>query len=239
VHKRRQRILALSVGILVALGGVGTGLFLLAKGNKAKPSASPSASPSVGGVACGGTVPEAASQEKKTYKKAPAIGISRNKTYTATMETSCGTIVMKLDPKLGLQTVNSFVFLARKLFFDGLIFHRIARDFVIQGGDPTGTGSGGPGYKTVNAPPKDAKYPEGKVAMAKAGNEPAGTAGSQFFIVIGKGGASLTPDYAIIGRVVEGLDVAKRIGLLPIEKNATDGRPTQAVYIVKVTVKAG
>ena len=212
MHKRRQRILALSVGILVALGGVGTGLFLLAKGNKAKPSASPSASPSVGGVACGGTVPEAASQEKKTYKKAPAIGISRNKTYTATMETSCGTIVMKLDPKLGLQTVNSFVFLARKLFFDGLIFHRIARDFVIQGGDPTGTGSGGPGYKTVNAPPKDAKYPEGTVAMAKAGTDPPGASSSQFFVVASDHGQQvLTPDYAVVGLVSKGMDVVAKI----------------------------
>ena len=155
-------------------------------------------------------------------------------------QTIRGDITVALYRDAAPFTVMSFLKLAaRRSFYRGLTFHRVVPNFVIQGGDPTGTGSGGPGYKTVNAPPKDAKYPEGTVAMAKAGNEPAGTAGSQFFIVIGKGGASLTPDYAIIGRVVEGLDVAKRIGLLPIEKNATDGRPTQAVYIVKVTVKAG
>lgn len=235
-RKRRQRIVAASVGILVALGGVGGGLFLLAKGGKAKPQASgsPSASPTVG-VACGGSVP-AASKKKPSYQKAPKMTIDPRKTYTATMVTSCGTIEFELDPKLAPNTVNSFVFLVRKHFYDGLIFHRIARDFVIQGGDPTGTGSGGPGYKTVDAPPKGSTYPLGTVAMAKGGNEPAGTAGSQFFIMIGKN-SSLTPDYAIIGKVVNGQDVADRIGGLPIESNAADGKPVQTVYIVKITIK--
>ncbi len=239
LRKRRQRILAAAIGILVALGGVGGGLFLLAKGGgkpKAQATGSPSATPT-GGVACGGAVPAAASKDKPTFKKPPAMTIDTTKTYTATMVTSCGTIVIKLDPKLAPKTVNSFVFLARKDFYDGLIFHRIARDFVIQGGDPTGGGSGGPGYKTVDRPPKDATYPAGTVAMAKAPSEPAGTAGSQFFIVTGKT-SSLTPDYAIIGTVVRGQDVADKIGALPIENGATDGRPVQTVYIMTVTIKA-
>jgi len=236
-RKRRQRIVAASVGIVVALGGVGGGLFLLAKGGKAKPqaSASPSASPTTG-VACGGSVPAAASEKKPSYQKAPKTTIDPGKTYTATMVTSCGTVEFKLDPKLAPHTVNSFVFLARKHFYDGLTFHRIARDFVIQGGAPTGTGSGGPGYKTVDAPPKGSTYPLGTVAMAKGGNEPAGTAGSQFFIMIGKN-SSLTPDYAIIGNVVKGQDVADKIGALPIQSNAADGKPVQTVYIVQVTIK--
>jgi peptidyl-prolyl cis-trans isomerase B (cyclophilin B) len=163
--------------------------------------------------------------------------IDTRKTYTATVKTSCGTIVIQLDQKLAPKTVNSFVFLARKRFFDGLIFHRIHKDFVIQGGDPTSSGSGGPGYKTVDPPPKDAKYTVGVVAMAKAGDEPAGTSGSQFFIVIGQE-AALTADYAIIGKVIMGQDVAEKIGALPIQNAATDGPPVQTVYIEKVTMKA-
>jgi cyclophilin family peptidyl-prolyl cis-trans isomerase len=164
--------------------------------------------------------------------------IDTKKTYKATVETSCGTFVIQLDPKQSPNAVNSFVFLADQKFFDGLIFHRISKNFVIQGGDPTGTGSGGPGYKTVDTPPSSATYPEGTVAMAKAGSEPAGTAGSQFFVVTGSGGSNLTADYAIIGKVISGLDVAKKIEALPIVAGATDGKPVQTVYIVKVTVKA-
>ena len=132
--------------------------------------------------------------------------------------------------------MNSFVFLARKHFYDGLTFHRIARDFVIQGGDPTGTGSGGPGYKTVDPPPKGTTYPAGTVAMAKGSTEPAGTAGSQFFIMTGTN-SSLSPDYAIIGTVLKGQDVADKIGALPIENGASDGKPVQTVYIVKMTIE--
>ena len=236
LHKHRQRIVAATVGILVALGGVGGGLFLLAKGGKSKASASPTPSTSAGAVACGGAVPAAASKKNRSYKKAPKMTIDTSKTYTATMVTSCGTIEMKLDPKLAPKTVNSFVFLARQHFFDGLIFHRVARDFVIQGGDPTGTGNGGPGYKTVDVPPKGTTYSAGTVAMAKGGTEPAGTSGSQFFIVTGEN-PSLSPDYAIIGTVVKGQDVANKIGALPIENGASDGKPVQTVYIVKVTIK--
>ena len=241
-RRRRQRLLALSVAVAVALGGLGFAGYAFLIDNPERtpaaagtPTPTPSATPA--GVACEGTVPKAAEVEKKTYKKPPKMTIDRNKTYRATVKTSCGTIVMELDPKLAPNTVNSFVFLARQRFFDGLIFHRIARQFVIQGGDPTGSGSGGPGYKTVDAPPKDARYAIGVVAMAKSGDEPAGTSGSQFFIVIGQE-ADLPPDYAIIGKVVKGQEVAEDIGALPIEGSATDGRPTQLVYIEKITIKA-
>jgi peptidyl-prolyl cis-trans isomerase B (cyclophilin B) len=226
---------------VVALGGLGfAGYAFFLKSPKKKPSASvthtPSPSATPAGVACGGTVPKAAEVEKKTYPKAPRMTIEPKKTYTATLKTSCGTIVLRLNQKLAPNTVNSFVFLAHKHFFDGLIFHRIHKDFVIQGGDPTGSGSGGPGYKTVDAPPKGSKYPVGVLAMAKGADEPAGTAGSQFFIVIGQE-AQLPADYAIIGKVIKGQDVAEKIGALPIEKGATDGRPTQTVYIDKLTIK--
>jgi len=239
-RRRRQRVLVTSLAVLIALGGLGVAgyAFLLNKPKKPVASPSPTATPSASpaGVACGGTVPKAADVEKKTYKKPPKMTINRKKTYRAIMKTSCGTIELQLDPSLAPNTVNSFVFLAKQHFFDGLIFHRIHKDFVIQGGDPTGTGTGGPGYKTVDVPPKDAKYSVGVVAMAKGQDEEAGTAGSQFFIVIGQE-AQLPADYAIIGKVVKGQDVAEKIGALPIEKNETDGRPVQTVYIDKVTIK--
>jgi len=243
VRRRRQRILAIAVALAVAVGGLGfAGYALIVRGPDEKPAASgtpsptPSPTPSIGGVACGGSVPKAAEAKKQTYKKAPKMTLDSKKTYTATVRTSCGSIVIQLDQKLALKTVNSFVFLARKHFFDGLIFHRIAKEFVIQGGDPTGTGSGGPGYKTVDAPPKDAKYGVGVVAMAKGSEEAAGTSGSQFFIVITKD-SELPADYAIIGKVLEGQEVAEAIGALPVEGGATDGRPAQTVYIERITIK--
>jgi len=243
-RRRRQRIIAATVAIVVGAAGVGYGLYVLVHSttSKAKPSASgatptPSASASAtpASVACGGTVPSAASKKKTLYKKAPATTINKSKSYTATIETSCGTIVVKLDPKGAPNTVNSFVFLAQHHFYDGLIFHRIARNFVIQGGDPLGTGSGGPGYSTVDAPPKGAKYTAGVVAMAKSQAEPAGTAGSQFFIVTGPD-AGLPADYAIIGNVTKGQDVAATIDALPIRGGVTDGPPTETVYIVRITI---
>ena len=243
VRRRRQRILATSLAVAIAVGGLGfAGYAFLLNNPKKKPAASPSASPTPtgsptpAGVACGGTKPKAASVKKKTYKKPPKMTIDRNKTYRVIMKTSCGTIELQLDPKAAPNTVNSFVFLAKSHFFDGLIFHRIHKDFVIQGGDPTGTGSGGPGYKTVDTPPKDAKYPVGVLAMAKSQDEAAGTAGSQFFIVIGQE-APLPAEYAIIGKVIKGQDVAEKIGALEIQKNQTDGPPVLTVYTEKVTIK--
>ena len=122
--------------------------------------------------------------------------------------------------------------LARSGFYDGTIFHRIVPGFVIQGGDPTQSGSGGPGYKTVDKPPADARYTRGVVAMAKTGAEAAGTSGSQFFVVTADD-AQLPPDYAIVGKVVDGLDVVERIG----ELGDANQQPTQNVVISKVTVK--
>src|SRR5437870_7031072 len=244
--KRRQRIIAATVAIVVAAAGIGYGLYVLVHSttSKAKPSASgatPTPTPSASAsatptiVACGGTVPAAAAKKKTLYKKAPAFTINKNKSYTATIETSCGTIVVKLDPKGAPNTVNSVVFLAQHHFYDGLIFHRIVPNFVIQGGDPKGDGSGGPGYSTVDAPPTGAKYTAGVVAMAKSQAEPAGTAGSQFFIVTGPD-AGLPAEYAIIGNVTKGQDVADKIDALPIQGGASDGPPTETVYIVKITI---
>ena len=133
--------------------------------------------------------------------KAPTEKLNASKTYVATISTTCGDIEVTLDSKASPITGGSFKYLADQKFFDGTTFHRVVPDFVIQGGDPAGDGSGGPGYSVEEAPAEDLKYEEGVVAMAKTGAEPAGTSGSQFFIVTGAGAASLTPDYALLGKV--------------------------------------
>ena len=119
----------------------------------------------------------------------------------------------------------------RRKFFDGTRFHRIFPGFVIQGGDPTGTGTGGPGYTVVDRPPAGARYTRGLVAMAKTGAEPAGTSGSQFFVVTARD-AGLPPDYALLGKVTRGLDVVERIGRLG---NANE-QPTRRVVIESMSL---
>jgi cyclophilin family peptidyl-prolyl cis-trans isomerase len=153
------------------------------------------------------------------------------KTYKLVFETNCGSFTITLDPKLAPNSVASLVSLAQRGFFNDTFFHRIVPGFVIQGGDPTGMGSGGPGYKTHDKVPATAAYVHGVVAMAKTGAEPAGTAGSQFFIVTGAD-AGLSPDYAIVGKVTQGLDIVDKIGKL----GDTQERPTANVVISKVRV---
>jgi peptidyl-prolyl cis-trans isomerase B (cyclophilin B) len=171
------------------------------------------------------------SPKDRSVKK-PTLALQRSKTYLATVATSCGTFVIQLDPKRAPKTGGSFVALARDGFYDGLGFHRIAPGFVIQGGDPAGNGSGGPGYKIRERPPKNLIYSEGTAAMAKGGNDPPGTSGSQFFVVTG-GNANLPPDYALLGKVTKGLDVAHRIESLA---STSDGPPRQPVVIKKITI---
>ena len=192
---------------------------------------------------CSTKAPPTAGEKKKLYKK-PAQVVQAGKTYTAVVDTSCGTFDIKLDQKVAPHTVNSIVFLAQHHFYDGLTFHRIARNFVIQGGDPKGNGTGGPGYETVDAPPKNATYPIGTVAMAKGGSQPAGTSGSQFFVVTSSSAnqslapAGQGPQYAIVGHVISGMDAVNLIANLPIAgSHPQDGPPAQKVYINTMTIK--
>lgn len=168
----------------------------------------------------------------KQYPAPPKMTIDPKKTYTATIETSAGTITAELYPKEAPNHVNSFVFLAREGYYDGVIFHRVIPGFMIQGGDPTGTGTGGPGFTTVDTPPASAAYTHGVVAMAKAETQPNGAAGSQFFVVT-EANAELPPDYAIIGTVTKGLSVVDHIGTLG---NAQTQLPTMVIEIEKATV---
>jgi peptidyl-prolyl cis-trans isomerase B (cyclophilin B) len=158
------------------------------------------------------------------------------KTYEVELQTSCGAFTIRLDQKMSPQAAASFAALSRNGFYDDTIFHRIVPDFVIQGGDPTVSGSGGPGYSTRDKVPGDAAYEPGVVAMAKAGNEPPGTGGSQFFVVTG-GSTGLTPDYALLGKVTDGMDVVQAIGALGDPASGGAGTPLQAVVIEKATVR--
>ncbi len=151
------------------------------------------------------------------------------------METSEGSFTIELDTETAPKTTNSFAYLTEEGFYDGLGFHRIVPDFVIQGGDPQGDGSGGPGFKTVEEPPSELSYEPGVVAMAKSGAEKPGTSGSQFFVVTGSGGASLPPEYALVGRISDGLDVVEAIGAL----GGTDEQPTKQVVIEEATLETG
>ena len=151
---------------------------------------------------------------------------------TAVVKTSEGTFTIRFDVADSPHTVASFEKLARKGFFDGTIFHRIVPGFVIQGGDPTGTGTGGPGYTTTDPPPKDARYTLGVVAMAKTPGQAPGTAGSQFFVVTAAD-AQLPPDYALLGKVVSGLAVVERIGKLG---NPATEQPTKRVVVRSITI---
>ena len=163
--------------------------------------------------------------------KAPSAELDASTTHTLTFDTSCGSFTVTLDPEQAPKTAASLVALANAGYFDETIFHRVVPGFVIQGGDPTQSGSGGPGYSTVDVPPSGSAYTQGVVAMAKSGVEAPGTAGSQFFVVTGAD-AGLPPEYAIVGEVTEGMDTVLRIDALGVG----DGPPSQPVVVNTVTV---
>ena len=266
-RRRRQRAIgtvASAAGVLLL---VVAGLVIVSGGDDnaspsptVSPTGSPSESPSPQGkpgkqtgtvdpepasaeVACGAEAPETAGKPKPQFSGPPPMKIDPEKTYIATMVTSCGTIEIELDAKDAPQTVNSFVFLANHGFFDGQYIHRIDTSIdVLQGGDPTGTGSGGPGYTIPDELQGGEQYAPGVFAMANAGPN---SGGSQFFIITGDNGHNLdsNPNYTIFGHVIEGLHVAQRIQELPItdpaaaEQGDISGQaPKQAVYFESVTI---
>jgi cyclophilin family peptidyl-prolyl cis-trans isomerase len=173
-------------------------------------------------------------QPKPAARKAakPTTGLDRSKTYTVTMKTNCGSFSFDLAVKTAPATSASVASLVKKGFYDNTIFHRIVPGFIIQGGDPTASGLGGPGYSTVDKPPATARYTLGTVAMAKTQAEPDGTSGSQFFIVTAQD-AQLPPQYAIVGKVTDGLDTVTKIGELG---DSSTEQPTEIVEIQKATL---
>jgi peptidyl-prolyl cis-trans isomerase B (cyclophilin B) len=175
---------------------------------------------------------EAPEPREPESREAPTEPLDTSRELALVVETSCGTFTIELDPEQAPNTAASLVALADDGYFDDVTFHRVVPGFVIQGGDPTGTGAGGPGYTTVDAPAADAAYTRGVVAMAKSGAEAPGSAGSQFFVVTAED-AGLPPDYAIVGEVTEGMDTVDRIDAL----GAGDGPPSQTVLIETITVE--
>jgi peptidyl-prolyl cis-trans isomerase B (cyclophilin B) len=191
---------------------------------------------------CGGSSPKATTENGCTVVGRPPLGarsepkpsalLGPKLHYDVTLLTNCGSFTFRLDQAQSPHAAAAFVALVKAGYFNKTIFHRIAPGFVIQGGDPTGSGGGGPGFTTVDTPPASAAYTHGVVAMAKTGAQAAGTAGSQFFVVT-EPDAGLPPDYAIIGKVTSGLAVVDRIGKLG---NAAQ-QPTMVVEIEQAEVK--
>ncbi len=194
-------------------------------------------------VACGGRAPAGAGRPTPQFNGPPPTTINEKTNYTATVTTSCGTFEVGLRPDIAPKAVNSFVFLAEEGFYDGLTFHRIVEGFVIQGGDPLGDGSGGPGYRyDIETSPKQSFDAAGVLAYANGGP---GTNGSQFFVTL-DATPQLDPDggigeFSIFGEVTRGLDVVKRIGTVPGTENpgipGEKSVPTEAVYIESITIQ--
>jgi peptidylprolyl isomerase len=173
---------------------------------------------------------DGSSAKRQQFESAPPMVIDPAKRYTAEIDTSIGSMTVALDAAAAPATVNNFVFLARYHYYDGVIFHRIIRGFMCQGGDPTGTGRGGPGYKFADELPKPGRYEIGSLAMANAGPN---TNGSQFFIVSGPSGVGLPPQYSLFGKVVKGLDVVAAMEGVDTDRG---DRPKKDVVINSVTI---
>lgn len=250
--KRRRD---LTIGLVaggIALILVAVGAFILFGGDDQTDAASPSASVAPGTqtgtvtpeapppetVACGGKVPAKADKPKPQFAGPPPLTIDPSHTYIATIETSCGTIEAELLAKTATEGVNSFVFLAQQGFYDGQTFHRIAKDFVIQGGDPLGTGTGGPGYEFPVTTTKGVSF-DGPGVLAYAHAQTGGN-GSQFFFTLAAA-SNLDPpngQYTIFGNVTKGQDVLDAIAAVPTTTGPSGepSQPTEAVYIDSVTI---
>ena len=222
---KRQRLMrslrSFGIVAVVVIAAVGIFSFITSKD-----------SDNAGGVTCSDKKPAKTAGEKR-YPSAPPQTIDPAKTYTATMETSCGTITLALDPVAAPVATNNFVFLARDGYYDGTPIERAAKDFVIQGGS---RGAASPGYTVSGELPTD-NYPLGALAAAKGGTDAAGAFASTFFIVTGPNGASLPNDYARFGSVTKGQNVANKIE--SFAPSTGDGPPTQGVYIFKVSITEG
>jgi cyclophilin family peptidyl-prolyl cis-trans isomerase len=165
----------------------------------------------------------------------PATELDPAKRYVATVSTSCGDFQITLDAKRAPRTGGSFKYLADKRVFDNTTFHRVSPGFVIQGGDPQGKGSGGPGYSIVEAPPNDIQYVKGVVAMAKTALEAPGTSGSQFFVVTGEAPPPLPPEYALLGKLSGGQTAVDKIAASEVDKSTEQPLDPIVIRSIKVT----
>jgi peptidyl-prolyl cis-trans isomerase B (cyclophilin B) len=232
-------------GLLLSATVASLGLGLAACGSG---GVAPISSRTVGRTGSGRTVDEsppratrcapASAPAPKTAAKLhkPTRELDPSRRYVVDMQTNCGTIEIQLDVRDAPRTSASFAYLVRRGFYDDLTFHRVAAGFVIQGGDPDGDGSGGPGYTVVEPPPSDVRYTLGTVAMAKTATDPAGASGSQFFIVTARE-ADLPAQYALVGNVVGGLAGVEAIAKLPTDP-PQDGAPETPVVISRATLSS-
>jgi peptidyl-prolyl cis-trans isomerase B (cyclophilin B) len=223
-QRQKRTRTARNAGIAIVIVGVVFGALKLIQGNDSSSS---------NAVTCAKVKPGKGTAQQ--FASAPEMTIDPTSLYVAVIDTSCGKITIGLNAVTYPVAVNNFVFLAQQKFYNGLDFARAAKDFVIQGGSPDSTTSGGPGYSVVGElPTGNPPYPVGALAMAKSTSEPAGTAGSQFFITTGSKNKNLTADYAYVGKVTKGLNVAKKIE--SFAPTSGDGKPTTTVEIKKVTI---
>jgi peptidyl-prolyl cis-trans isomerase B (cyclophilin B) len=200
------------------------------------PTASNSSAPTSSSAAVPGCKSVAAPTPKGVqHLEPPTHRLNAGKIYTVELTTNCGPIDIRLDVKASPITSASFANLVAQGFFNDLTFQRVAAGFVIQGGDPLGTGAGGPGYQVVEAPPATTQYSKGTVAMAKTAADPPGASGSQFFIVTGAN-AGLPPQYALLGHVTGSFAAAARIGAIASNPPG-DGMPVVPVVIEKAVLK--
>lgn len=220
-----RRLIVLAVFAVIAVGVVGA-ILISRSGGESEDSSTTAST--------GGCREVEAPQPKQISLEAPPQTVKKGEELTAVVETSCGTFDIVLDSSRAPKTVNSFVYMSDEGLYDGLAFHRIAPGFVIQGGDPLGSGAGGPGYSITEKPPANLAYTKGTVAMAKSEADPPGRSGSQFYVVTAAD-AGLPPEYALVGKVSEGYDAVERIEKLgtPAEK------PKQTVLIEKITIEKG
>jgi cyclophilin family peptidyl-prolyl cis-trans isomerase len=189
------------------------------------------------GKPAGGTSSNTTPGALKQWSTPPAMQIDTSKTYFATVDTTLGTFKIQLFADEAPETVNNFVFLSQQGFYDGVIFHRIIETFMIQTGDPTGTGTGGPGYEFADELPPKHSYDPGIVAMANAGPN---TNGSQFFICTGPDAESLNnyPNYTQFGEVIDGMDVVQKIAAVPVGPGnpSENSRPVNPPAIIKISI---
>jgi peptidyl-prolyl cis-trans isomerase B (cyclophilin B) len=227
-EKRDPRLIILAVFAVLAIGVVAA-ILISRSGGDDEGDGSTTASKNSSGCK-----EVEAPPPKKVTLKAPEQTLKKGEEVTAVVATNCGTFKIALDTTRAPKTANSFAYLAEEGFYDDLTFHRIAPEFVIQGGDPVGNGTGGPGYSVDEKPPANLSYTKGVVAMAKSSAEPPGRSGSQFYVVTAPD-AGLPPEYALVGKVSEGYPVVETIESVPVEGET----PKQTVLIESITIEKG
>ncbi len=219
--------------VFAVVAAVVVGAVLIGQGGDSDDDTTSSSPASAEEASADGGCKEVEAPEPKSASfKAPKEVVKKGEAATAVVKTSCGTFEIALDTERAPKTANSFAFLAEEGFYDDLSFHRVAPGFVIQGGDPEGTGTGGPGYTVDEEPPPNLAYTKGVVAMAKSSADPPGRSGSQFYVVTAPD-AGLPPEYALVGRVSEGYDVVEKIDAL----GTPEETPKQTVLIEEVTIE--